>query len=108
MRARTLLDRILPKPNYLALRSAGIDISDTSIKYVRFLETGKPDGLELASFGDIAIPPNVVTDGDIMNIEALGGLLREARIRAKAPYARLSLPEERAYIFETEIPGDTP
>jgi len=104
-----LFDRLLPAPKFLCMPSIGIDISDASLKYMGLT----PDRHESKEFrldvwGEIAIPEGVLKNGDIIDVEALTKVLRELKRKTKANFVRISLPEEKAYIFETEIKASTP
>lgn len=99
----------LPPPNYLRLPSAGVDISDTSLKYVQFLPDRRlGQNLEIKYWGDIDIPDGVLNRGEVTDKTKLADALREVRHRTGVQYVRVSLPEERAYLFETEIDRNTP
>ncbi len=105
---RTSLARLLPAPAFIQLPSVGIDISDTSLKYVQFTPRYKRGGGNvLEAWGDIDIPEGVLERGQVNDASALGEAVREVYRRTKVPFARMSLPEERAYIFETTIKRGT-
>ncbi|NCN52755.1 pilus assembly protein PilM [Candidatus Parcubacteria bacterium] len=91
----------------MTMSSIGIDISDASIKYVRFKDSGDDD-LELVTWGDHQLPEGTVVGGEVKNGKALSEALRHLCGKCKTSYVRVSLPEERAYIFETVIPKGTP
>lgn len=103
------LVQILPPPSYLAMPGAGVDISDTSMKYVSFnssLRTHtKP---ELKLWGDIDIPNNVLNRGLVLDPKKLTAVLAEFKQKTGIEFVRVSLPEERAYLFETEIKKEVP
>ena len=102
------LRRIAPPPRYLTMPSIGVDISDTSMKYIAFSAPDRKGVRELTAWGDIDIPTNVLRRGYVENEEQLTAVLREFQERTGAEYVRVSLPEERAYLFETEIKRDVP
>lgn len=102
------LSRIIPPPTYLTLPCAGVDISDTSLKYVSFSHSNHAGDKDIKEFGDISIPNGAVSSGEIMQPEELAKVLVEFKQLTKAEHVRLSLPEERAYLFETEIKANTP
>jgi len=108
MSLRSFVHRVLPVPNYLRLPSVGVDVSDSSLKFVQFRPDYDDHALELAQWGDIDIPEQTVARGEVLDIEKLTATLREFKRQTKATYVRLSLPEERAYLFETEIKRGTP
>lgn len=87
----------------------GVDISDNSLKYVSFTPSMHDDGKrELALWGDLSIPSGVVNRGEVLDQKQLVAVLKEFKQITKAEYIRVSLPEERAYLFETEIKHNTP
>jgi type IV pilus assembly protein PilM len=95
---------VLPPPVSLTLPSAGLDVSDSSIKYVRFERAGRYSAtLNLAQWGEVDLPAGVITRGEVIDHEKFSAALREVAQVCKTPYVRVSLPEERAYIFETEV-----
>ena len=99
---------VIPPPQFLQMTTLGVDISDTSLKYV-LLHPDRTSGrqLELRQWGDIDIPPGVLERGQVSDVTALGTVLKELREKTGARLVRVSLPEERAYIFETEIAAST-
>lgn len=106
MAALSSIARLFPPPRFMKMPSAGIDISDTSLKYIQFKEKGS--ALELFKWGDIDVPDGVVARGDVKDQKKLTEVLGEAKAACGAEYVRVSLPEERAYLFETAIKRNTP
>lgn len=101
--------KIIPAPQYLKMPCVGVDISDTSLKYIQF-QPDKRSGtqLELAYWGDIDIPESALHRGTVHDIKLLSQVVGEVRDRTGMSTIRVSLPEERAYLFETEIKKGTP
>lgn len=102
------LSRVLPPPTYITLPSVGVDISDTSMKYVAFAPSVRPGPRKLEDWGDISIPENVLQRGEIKDPKILAAVLSEFKQKTGSEYIRVSLPEERAYIFETELKRNVP
>jgi type IV pilus assembly protein PilM len=90
-------------PRYVTLPSIGLDISDTSIKYIALDRPNRAGLRPLQDWGSIDIPEGVLERGQIRNPERLGQAMAECQARTGAKFARVSLPEERAYLFETDI-----
>lgn len=86
----------------MTLPNIGLDISDTSLKYIR-VSPDSDDTHKLEQWGDISIPNGVVSRGEVIDQQQLTAVLRECREVTNTKFVRVSLPEERAYIFETEI-----
>ncbi|MEK7560973.1 MAG: type IV pilus assembly protein PilM [Patescibacteria group bacterium] len=83
----------------------GFDISDETIKYVKF----RPEKhLDIEATGTITIPAGIITDGEIKKEDDLVALCREFRKSApaciKRSFAIVSLPEEKSYVRLLEIP----
>ncbi len=102
-------ERHMPPPNYLMLSSVGVDISDTSLKYIAFGDTPERNiRRPLKQWGEIGIPEGVLERGQVLDQKQLANVLIEFQKKTNAKYVRVSLPEERAYLFETEIKRSTP
>lgn len=109
MNAFSVLSDLVPPPSYISLPSVGVDISDTSLKYVSFLPSLRHKKTRvLKQWGDIEIPANSLDRGEVINPKQLADTLREFKKITKADFIRVSLPEERAYIFETELKSNVP
>jgi len=103
------LSKIFPPPTYMRLPAYGVDISDTSLKYVNFGDIPKGNITRpLLDWGEIDIPEGALSRGQVLDQKALSATLRELKNKTKADYIRVSLPEERAYLFETEIKKNIP
>jgi type IV pilus assembly protein PilM len=86
-----------------------VDISDTSMKYVCFTPTLRPwYDRKIEFWGDIDIPANSLDRGEVVDVKQLANTLKEFKSVTKADFVRVSLPEERAYIFETEVRSNVP
>ncbi len=101
------LARYLPPPQFLTMPSLGVDISDTSLKYIQFGEE-KRGRRPLLHWGEIEIPAGVLDRGHVHDQKQLAAVLKECKAKTGATFIRVSLPEERAYLFETEIKRSTP
>lgn len=103
------LSKIIPPPAYITMPSIGVDISDTSMKYIGFDPARRKNRNRVLQFwGDIEIPANSLERGEVQNIKQLADSLKEFKQQTKADFIRVSLPEERAYIFETEVKSNIP
>ncbi len=100
-RLPTTLARLFPPPEFMTLPAVGVDISDTSLKYMQFERKG--DELALKVWGDLPIKDGVVVQGVVKDPATLAQSLIEVRRITGTPVMRLSLPEERAYLFEMRV-----
>ena len=108
MKVLETFGKIIPPPAYMQLPSIGVDVSDTSLKYIQFKNdhrSGKR--LKLVSWGDIDIEKGVLERGVVHDGDKFSEVLREVKERTGIENVRVSLPEERAYLFETEIKKGT-
>lgn len=109
MTVLSLVQQVFPTPSLMSFPCVGVDISDTSLKYIHFVrEKAHDKNLALRHWGDIEIPSGVIERGNIHDIPKLTAVLVEMKEQSGAQYVNISLPEEHAYIFETSIPAGTP
>ncbi len=109
MSVLTTLGNIIPPPQYLTMPSLGVDISDTSLKYVGFQRDHRSGmNVFLKHWGSVDIEEGVLKRGSISDVAKLAAAIKTARDATGTQYVRVSLPEERAYLFETEIKQGTP
>jgi len=81
----------------------GVDISDSSIKWV-ILEPAKR-GYRVAAYGDVKIPEGIVVGGAVRDASALGAALQPIIAASGGVlYAHAALPEEAAYVFSMHAP----
>lgn len=85
------------------MQGGGIEISDRSVKYMQFRRRGRRSA-RLVSFGEIPLPHGIVEDGEILDKEALVGVLRLARSRCRFYLCYASLPESKGYLFSDQLP----
>lgn len=96
--------KFFPPPRYMTLPSVGVDISDSSVKYVECIPYRNT--LKLGAWGDCAVPASVLSHGVVTNPALLAEVLRDVHLKSNTDFVRLSLPEERAYLFETTMKRD--
>lgn len=103
------LSRIIPPPTYLTMPCVGVDISDTSLKYIAFEPTTRIGvDRKISDWGEIKIPNGVVQRGQVNDMGQLVSVLKEFKTATDADFIRVSLPEEKAYLFETEVKANVP
>lgn len=101
---RVSFAQLFPPPRFLAMPSVGIDVSDTSVKFVELIHGKK--GTEVGRFGEMSIPEGVVTSGKITDPDGLVAVLTQLRQEHNIRFVRATLPEEQGYLFETTISSD--
>ena len=89
-------------PDYLALPTAGIDISASGIKAVCLVE--RAHGLELRVAAEVPLAAGVISSGEIADraavVEAIDSLAKKHHFTR----ANIALPEARGYLFEALVP----
>lgn len=94
-----------PPPPYIAMYGAGVDIGGSSVKAVTFsTHTGH---CFLKSHIQAELAEGTVVGGDIEKPDALVEVLRSFRLRERIHFAHASLPERKAYLYQTLIPRET-
>ncbi len=92
-----------PPPKYMALPTAGIDISTSSIKAVHIQECQY--GLEADMFDEIALPASVINKGNITSQQSVANTLKTLVQHNALKAAHVSLPEAKSYLFELKVRG---
>jgi Tfp pilus assembly PilM family ATPase len=66
------LTKIIPPPTYMQLPAVGVDVSDTSLKYIEFVPDSRSGtALTLTQWGDIEIPEGALSRGVVNDGTAL-------------------------------------
>jgi type IV pilus assembly protein PilM len=90
-------------PNYLAMPVAGIAVYNRSITYIEF--KNKRGILSLKTFGEVPLLPDTVRDGEIINTELFVKALGVVKSKISTPFVRISIPEEKTYLFDIDMPN---
>lgn len=91
-----------PPPKFLDLPFAGLSISDSAVRCIQFVKRGGAYRIE--KFTERPLPPGVVTSGQINNKEELVNILQELKKDLKLENVKISISEEKAYLFTAKIP----
>lgn len=95
----------LPPPKYLALRTAGIDISSSGIKIAMLTESML--GLKLTEFTEERLPNGIVNGGEIADKQMVVERLEALRKKYHFECANIALSESRGYLFDATVSGTT-
>lgn len=94
--------KLFPPPRFLNVTYAGLDISDDAIHCIEYSKGF--GGLIIHKYGMRKLEPGIVVSGFIKKdqelIKVLTSLVQEMKIHT----VKASLPEERMYLFKTEVP----
>lgn len=91
------------------MKHAGLDISDDALYS---LEYGRPDRSSgwketIGRFGSIEIPPGLIQAGEVKDENKLVELLITLAKKNRLSYVKVSVPEEKSYLFQTNVQGST-
>jgi type IV pilus assembly protein PilM len=93
--------RFFPVPNFLAMPAVGLDISDHAIRFIEIIKS--TDCLTVGKYAEAKLPKGVVVEGNIVDrplfVKTLSTLAHEQQLR----FVRVSLPEEKAFLFRVKI-----
>jgi Tfp pilus assembly PilM family ATPase len=98
----SLFFKLFPPPAFLAMPHAGLDISDDAIKCIEYHRTAH--GLIISRYATKELPPGLIDGGDIKDEKELITILKAFAAENALGYVKVSLPEEKAYLFQTEVP----
>lgn len=95
-------DRWFPTPQFLLPVASGVDISDSSIKWITL--EGEKGSLEITSWGNQPLAAGIVVGGAVQDLAALSAAILEIKPHLMAGAAHAALPEEATYIFGMQAP----
>ena len=95
--------RAFPTPKFLLPTSGGVDVSDTSMKWL--VLSPEATHYRISSHGDQRLPEGIVVHGIIEDMEGFVEALTELRKSLGSVTAvHAALPEEAAYVFSMDVP----
>lgn len=102
MSQKASYSKLFVPPKFLEMPAVCVEILP---KGILFLTVKKDDqGTLPAIFGFEPLPSGVVLGGQIIKKEPVIKALIEIKKKTKVSFARLSIPEEKTYIFKTNLP----
>lgn len=91
-----------PPPKFLDMPFAGLSINDLSVRCIQFSKKRK--GLAIEKYTEKNLAPGTVVAGQINNLEELVKTLQELKKEIDLSYIKISLPEEKGYLFTAKFP----
>lgn len=85
----------------MVMKHVGLDISDDAIHCLEY--SGQSPNLRISKFSAIDLPKAVVEAGEIKDEKALIDALSKLDHDLNLSYAKVSVPEEKSYLFQTDI-----
>jgi Tfp pilus assembly PilM family ATPase len=99
------ISNFFPPPKFLDVPVTGLSISDSTIRCIRF---GKKNNvLYIEKYAETPLLPGTIVAGQINNPEALINTLKIIKKDLNINHVKVSLPEEKAYLFTAKIPRVT-
>lgn len=89
-------------PRYLDMPATGLDISGQAIRFIEFSKN--KNQLIPIIFGEKKLPQGLIVSGEIIKKNELVSILSSLKEKYSMKFVKVSLPEEKAYFFKTEIP----
>ena len=102
----SVLAKLFPAPRFLVMDHAGLEISDDAIRCVQFVRTFH--GMKIKKYASMDIPAGIIEGGDIKNEEEFKRILVAFDEKNDLSYVKVSIPEEKAYMFQTDVPSADP
>jgi Tfp pilus assembly PilM family ATPase len=101
----------IPAPSYLNTPYAGLAMSDAHIRVIQFESVGTArdtGSLKVKTYAELPLPAGAITSGRVNTPDQIIPVLKELKEKTGVTYVRVSMPEEKAYLFEIEIPKVDP
>ena len=93
-------------PSFLEMPFVAFDIGDRFVRFVELKRNG--NFFTLGKIGEKIIPEGVFSGGDILKKQELISILSGIRKENDFDLVKVSIPEEKSYIFITEVPKIDP
>ena len=91
-----------PTPKFLSIPYAGLSISDNAVRSIKFGKKGSK--LYVEKFAKKILAPGVITSGEVNNKDELINAIESIKKELNLEYVKVSLPEEKGYLFTAKIP----
>jgi Tfp pilus assembly PilM family ATPase len=99
----SLFFKLFPPPKLMVMKHAGLHISDEA---VRCLEYDTCKGITtISKYGQVDIPAGLIDGGVMKDEKKVSDLLRDFDHAQDLSYVKVSVPEEKSYLFQTDVPS---
>lgn len=95
--------KLFPPPKFLDIPYAGLDICDDAVRCIQYSRSSR--GLSIHRYGTKFLSPGIIENGEVKDPQALVDALSVLSKKLNVHVVRASLPEERMYLFQTEVPS---
>jgi Tfp pilus assembly PilM family ATPase len=90
----------------MVMKHAGLDISDDAIRCIEY--SGHTSNFRISKYSVLDLPSGVIEGGEIKNELALTENLAKIDKDLSLTYAKVSVPEEKSYLFQTDVSTTDP
>lgn len=90
----------------MVMKHVGLDISDDAIHCIEY--SGHFPNVRISKQIALDLPPGLIVGGEIKDAKALGMILSKLEKDLNLSYVKVSVPEEKSYLFQTDIPTTDP
>lgn len=94
--------KFFPPPKFLDPDYSGVSVSDNAIRFFQFEKKGQR--LVIKKYLERLLPEGLIISGHIHEPYQVVDILKGIKKEIKTPYVRVSLPEEKAFLFKTDVP----
>lgn len=94
---------LFPPPTFMLMPHVGLDVSDDALRCIGYKGFGH--NRKIALFGKEALPPGLFDGGDIKDEKDFIARLTAFGKKYNLNQVKVSVPEEKAYLFQTEVPS---
>ncbi|MCX6719446.1 MAG: pilus assembly protein PilM [Candidatus Taylorbacteria bacterium] len=101
MRHLSSFFKFFPPPKLLTMSHAGLEISDDAIRCIVYKITSK--GYVVSRYAKTDLPVGLIENGEVKDEEKYREILSSFTAANRLDYVKVSLPEEKVYLFQTEI-----
>jgi type IV pilus assembly protein PilM len=102
MSHKTFYSKLFTPPKFLEMPAVSLEILPTGISYL--LVKNVEQGIIPELYGFMPLPEGTISQNKIIKKELVINTLVEIRKRTRVSFARLSIPEEKTYIFKAHLP----
>jgi Tfp pilus assembly PilM family ATPase len=101
-----LFFKLFPPPKFMVMKHVGLDISDDAIHCLEY--SGQSHNMKIVKHVTIDLPEGVIVGGEIKDEKALCDVLLKLDKDLDLTYVKVSVPEEKSYLFQTDISTTNP
>lgn len=99
--------RIFPPPSIMNMKTVGLDITDDAVRFISLVKSRNVEAgcYEVEAYGEQLLPEGLVDAGFIKDEKVLTQILTDFTKKYSLKYVNASLPEEKMYLFTTDMPA---